>query len=98
MLTEAVVLYHLLSAHVMCKQVQLQCMCLAVTKMCTAVFTSAQQQVPCICVFAVCIKLTCITCPMGSAGVEGIYREDFMHHLYNSYAMLYLIESSQHIT
>ncbi len=96
MLTEPVVLYHLLSAHVMCKQVQLQCTCLAVTKMCTAVVTSAQQQVPCL--LAVCIKFSCITCPMGSAGLEVIYQEDFMQHLYNSYAMLYLIESCQHIT
>jgi len=36
--------------------------------------------------------------PHGQCCLEVIYREEFMHHLYNSYAMLYLKVYSQHIT
>ena len=50
------------------------------------------------CHAAVGMQYSFITCPMGSAGLEAIYLEHLMHHLYNTDAMLYLKEFSQHIT
>lgn len=45
-----------------------------------------------------CIKFSCITRPIGSAGLEVLDQETFEQHLYSTFAMLYFTKSFQHVS